>query len=300
MEFDVAGGMKAAAEEMGETQPVTRAQRSGRGFGHYIFRHTDRSRALGNRSVNLSDGNEWFSFRGSNKYLVGAGSLHPSGNYYKTVADVDPTPVPDWVCDFVEKHSEVPKPKQTSGAADVSEDFDFDGFLDVYGIGGHQDGDWYIADECPVAGYRHRGSTKTGFFFDGNSLGFHCFAQGCEGSRMTVGQVIGFLNKEKGECYKGVIWEQDDSDLEGVVDVTDEDEELPEPVPVPETKKIIEDLESVFNDQPPAEESAQQMSSLWTSPTSSDRRTGTPRDTRQDEVCRRTGSDQGSAERTRR
>ena len=45
------GGMDAkAAAEMGQVAPITRTQKSGRGFGHYIFRHTDRSRALGNRS----------------------------------------------------------------------------------------------------------------------------------------------------------------------------------------------------------------------------------------------------------
>jgi hypothetical protein len=78
LEFDVRGGMKDAAAEMGQEVPQTRTQRSGRGFGHYIFRHTDRSRRLGNRSASLPDGKEWFSFRAHNKYLVGAGSLHPS------------------------------------------------------------------------------------------------------------------------------------------------------------------------------------------------------------------------------
>src|ERR1035441_4436444 len=83
LEFDVAKGMSTAAAEMGHEIPVTRTQVSGKGFGHYIFRHTERSRALGNRSVNLPDGGEWFSFRADNKYLVGAGSLHPNGNYYQ-------------------------------------------------------------------------------------------------------------------------------------------------------------------------------------------------------------------------
>jgi hypothetical protein len=105
LEFDVKAGMKAAAKQMGQEVPETRTQKSGRGFGHYIFRHTDRSRKLGNRSANLPDGNEWFSFRGDYMYLVGAGSLHPCGSYYKTVVDVDPIPVPEWICDFIEKRS---------------------------------------------------------------------------------------------------------------------------------------------------------------------------------------------------
>ena len=60
LEFDVAKGMSAAAAEMGHQIPQTRTQVSGKGFGHYIFKHTERSRALGNRSVNLPDCGEWF------------------------------------------------------------------------------------------------------------------------------------------------------------------------------------------------------------------------------------------------
>ncbi len=230
--------MNSAAEEMGQELPKTRVQRSGRGFGHFIFKHTDRSRKLGNRSVNLNAGctcdkqenrlcncrmagkhhhHEWFSFRAQNRYLVGAGSKHPDGGYYTTLRDIDPTPVPDWVCDFVERHSEVPKAKHRVGSVSVSEEFDFDDFCDFYDLGGHEEGDWFITDECPVAGYRHQGSFKTGFFYDGNSLGFNCFAQGCDGSNMSVGQVIGHLNKEKGEPYKGIIWDKDEDDEETIL-----------------------------------------------------------------------------------
>jgi Bifunctional DNA primase/polymerase, N-terminal len=210
LEFDQLG-IKSAAAEMGQPIPQTRMQKSGSDGGHLIFRHTERSRELGNRRANR-DGQEWFSFRADNLYLVGAGSIHPNGNLYETMRDIEPIPVPDWVCDFVEMHAEVPKPKH-DGSLSVSEDFDFDDFLDFYGISGRENGDhWYITDECPVAGYRHQGSTETGFFYDGNSFGFHCFAGGCEGGNMTVGQVIGFLNKEKGEPYKGVIWDREDED----------------------------------------------------------------------------------------
>jgi hypothetical protein len=87
LEFDVAKGMSAAAAEMEHEIPLTRTQVSGKGFSHHIFRHTERSRALGNRSVNLPEGGEWFSFRAGNKYLVGAGSLHPNGNYYQNARD---------------------------------------------------------------------------------------------------------------------------------------------------------------------------------------------------------------------
>lgn len=214
LEFDVEGGMKAAAREMGEKTPTTRVQQSGKGFAHFIFRHTERSRKIGNRSVNLPDGHEWFSFRASNKYLVGAGSLHPNGEYYKTIRDVDPAPIPDWLLDWIESNSKPVKSKGCDNTASVADDFDFDDFLDFYGIGGDQDGDWFITDVCPVSQHKHEGSVRTGFFYDGVSLGFHCFAQGCEGSQMSVGKVIAHLNALKGKPYRGVIWGEPDEDFD--------------------------------------------------------------------------------------
>ena len=210
LEFDIKGGMKAAAVEMGQEVPQTRTQRSGRGFGHYIFRHTDRSRRLGNRSVNLPGGTEWFSFRADNKYLVGAGSLHPSGNYYTTVADVEPIPVPEWVCDFIENNSGPPKPKPNNGAYPVSDDFDFDDFCEHYGIAIRyvKDDVWHVVEECPGVGYRHEQSTMTAFYYDGITLGWSCFAQGCPTHDMTIGQLVGFLSQEHGN-YPGVIWDQE-------------------------------------------------------------------------------------------
>jgi hypothetical protein len=130
--------------------PMTRTQVSGKGFAHYIFKHTERSRALGNRSVNLPEGGEWFSFRAGNKYLVGAGSLHPNGNYYQTARDIEPIPMPDWLCDFVEKHSTSAKPKACDDAIEVSDDFDFDGMMDFYsnGVVGEKDDVWQVVDHA--------------------------------------------------------------------------------------------------------------------------------------------------------
>ena len=76
LEFDVENGVEAMCEEMDQAMPDTRMQRSGSGGSHMIFQLTDGARAIGNRSVNR-DGREWFSFRAMNKYLIGAGSLHP-------------------------------------------------------------------------------------------------------------------------------------------------------------------------------------------------------------------------------
>src|ERR1035437_7452231 len=144
LEFDVAKGMSAAAAEMGHQITLTRTQVSGKGFGHYIFRHTERSRALGNRSVNLPEGGEWFSFRAGNKYLAGAGSIHPNGNYYQNARDIEPILMPDWLCDYVEKHSTSAKPEACDNAVKVADDFDFKDMMDFYGISivGEKDDVW--------------------------------------------------------------------------------------------------------------------------------------------------------------
>ena len=89
LEFDVRGGMRQAAAEMGEAVPKTRVHISGKQRGHFIFRNTDRSRALGNCSARLPEGGEWFSFRQHNMYVVGPGSIHPNGKEYKVAVDGD-------------------------------------------------------------------------------------------------------------------------------------------------------------------------------------------------------------------
>ena len=245
LEFDIAKGMPLAAQEMGQETAKTRVHISGKGFGHHVFLQTDRTRTIGNRSVNLTNvcedpkcekagqahRHEWFSFRQNNRYVVGPGSIHPNGNEYGVARDVTPLPCPEWVCDFVEKHS-VGKAQETKDARPVSEDFDFDELMEHYGLVViNIDGEWHTTDVCPVAGYRHEHSVATGFYWDGDSVGFHCFAQGCEGSSMSIGQVIKFLNQTH-EPYRGVIWEEEaiDETQFGVMGDYDADEPVKEQV----------------------------------------------------------------------
>lgn len=220
LEFDIKGGMKAAAEEMGQALPQTRVHVSGKGFAHYVFRHTVRSQQLGNRNVNLPTGGEWFSFRAINRYVVGPGSIHPNGNIYKVARNVDPIPVPDWVLAWIEKHSSGSEKlsrgserKAGRGVA-VVEDFDFDELTEFYGIEIISVRDnWHITAVCPVAGHRHEQSVLTGFYWDGAHLGFNCFAQGCLGSSMTIGGVLKHLN-ETHEPYPEPIWSERECEID--------------------------------------------------------------------------------------
>jgi hypothetical protein len=239
LEFDINDGMEAAATEMGEAIPVTRIHRSGGGFAHWLFLATADSDRLGNRSANLDDGHEWLSFRADRRYLVGPGSVHPNGNLYTVLVDVAPAPIPDWVCQWVAKHSQ-----DYSGSKEpiaVAEDFNFDEFLAHYGIDivGGKDG-WHTTRECPVAGYRHQNSIHTGFFYDGSTLGWKCFAQGCDGSSMSIGQVIRRLNEDH-VPYLGPIWEGDDHGLSvWAEDAIDDEEDLPAAAPVISASELLE------------------------------------------------------------
>src|ERR1700730_3463548 len=72
--------------ELGVKLPKTYTVATSRGL-HLYFRHTDRSRRLGNKSAIGV-----FDFQADHKYVVGEGSTHPSGHVY---ACVDSSPIID-------------------------------------------------------------------------------------------------------------------------------------------------------------------------------------------------------------
>jgi len=130
-----------------------------------------------------------------------------------------PAEAPDWVLDFVEKNTI--KPAKSKDTVPVTDNFDFDDLMGFYGISIRftKDQVWQVCEICPVAGHLHEQSTLTAFFWDGNSLGFSCFAASCpsntEGKhgKMTIGEVVAYLNKKNGEPYRGEIWSSDEIDF---------------------------------------------------------------------------------------
>ncbi len=270
LEFDIPDGVEGACREKNQPRPVTREQRSGGGGQHFIFKMNDDTKALGNRSVSVPTPcscskqepqsacavcqedkphhhHEWFSFRARNKYLVGAGSIHPNGNLYVLTQDVVPTEMLPWLSDWVREKSSptktTTKPKVT---LPIHRKFDPSDFWDFYGIDIDfvKDGVWYVVSECPGVGHKHRHSKLTAFYWDGEVFGWSCFAQGCPTSGMTIGQLIKFLNKDH-EPYIGPIWEDDDdysvfnidsggidietADVEPIIPPKEEKTEPPEP-----------------------------------------------------------------------
>lgn len=75
--------------------PDTFMVKSGKGY-HYYFKQTDASRAMGN----VKEGG-LFDAQVNNKYVVGPGSIHPSGATYTVLNDVDPVEAPQFLIDWV-------------------------------------------------------------------------------------------------------------------------------------------------------------------------------------------------------
>lgn len=261
LEFDKKGGMREACCEYGEGTPQTLTQKSGKGFGHFIFKQTPASIALGNRSALQAEPcacenearviaphcglfgckeqerhhhHEWFSFRTHNKYVVAAGSTHPNGRLYMLASPTDPIPCPDWVTKFVAANSMVPKPKSPKGAKPVVDEFDFDAFCNHYGLDviDIKDDVWHILRHCPGVDRRHEQSRPTGLYYDGETLGWSCFAQTCPTYGMHIGELIRFLNRDH-EPYLGPIWDSQPDDefcqQHGIEQMLNEEEPLPSP-----------------------------------------------------------------------
>ena len=98
--------MPQLEKETGQKVPRTLIVRSSKPapLGHYYFLQTERSRALGNRQYNI-DGERAFDFQQNDKYVVGPGSIHPTGAVYSVIDDSPLVPIPDWLCDFIDRLS---------------------------------------------------------------------------------------------------------------------------------------------------------------------------------------------------
>jgi hypothetical protein len=171
---------------------------------HFYWKQGDGSRAMGNLKAAGR-----FDCQVNDKYVVAPYSIHPGGIEYAIIDDSEIVEAPDWLIAWLLSHADAPKKTNVkAGGSPVSDEFDFCDFVDFYELGGHQSGDWFVTDVCPVSQRKHEQSVRTGFFWDGSSLGFHCFASGCAGSGMRIGEVIRHLNEQKGQSYRGVIWEE--------------------------------------------------------------------------------------------
>jgi bifunctional DNA primase/polymerase-like protein len=100
-ELDKPGTRERIERETGQNMPKTFTVSSSPGKGHFYFRQNPASIALGNCQSVDATGEVW-SARVDNRYVVAAGSIHPStGKLYAVVSDAEIAPAPDWLVEWI-------------------------------------------------------------------------------------------------------------------------------------------------------------------------------------------------------
>jgi Bifunctional DNA primase/polymerase, N-terminal/Primase C terminal 1 (PriCT-1) len=98
LEIDCEGFTDEIERATGQKIPLTLTVRSSKGRGHFYFRQTSASIAMGNVQGRDENGKETFSARVDNRYVVAPFSWHPSsGKQYELLRDVEPVEAPDWL-----------------------------------------------------------------------------------------------------------------------------------------------------------------------------------------------------------
>jgi hypothetical protein len=203
--------------ETGQRMPPTFTVRSGgKKLPHLYFRQNEMSRAIGNKKAS-----GWFDLQSANKYVVGPGSVLEDGGTYDVIDDSPVADFPEWLAYWILDN---PDETKTMGdfkdAPPVHPDFDFDAWCEHYQIDffGEGKNGKHILKACPIKGERHTTDGKPDYaacviFYDGERFGFSDLATSCEGSNLTIGGLIHWLNTHGYEPYRGVIWEKDNADL---------------------------------------------------------------------------------------
>ncbi|MDA4130146.1 MAG: bifunctional DNA primase/polymerase, partial [Thaumarchaeota archaeon] len=101
LEIDDASVSSRIEQETGQVLPRTYRVRSRPGRGHYYWKQTPQSIALGNLAQGFVKNGD-FSVRISDQYVVAANSIHPvSGDSYEIVSDADIIEAPDWLISWL-------------------------------------------------------------------------------------------------------------------------------------------------------------------------------------------------------
>jgi Bifunctional DNA primase/polymerase, N-terminal len=219
--------------ETGHKMPRTFTVRSGgKKLPHLYFRQTEMSRAIGNKKASGS-----FDLQSTNKYVVGPGSMLEDGGTYDVIDESPIADFPEWLAYWILENADETKSKMGDfkDAPPVHPDFDFDAWCEHYRIDyfGEGKNGKHILRACPVKGDCHTTDGRPDYaacviFYDGERLGFSDLATSCEGSNLTIGGLVHWLNTHGHEPYRGVIWENDNADLLNDPRFAAEDAELAE------------------------------------------------------------------------
>lgn len=122
LEIDKEGFAAEIEKQTGQKIPTTFMVRSSPGRGHYYFRQTAASIAMGNAQGKDNEGKESWSARVDNRYVVAPGSYHPtSGRKYEILRNAEIVPAPDWLVQWCVANAK-PATEKTGHAELDSED----------------------------------------------------------------------------------------------------------------------------------------------------------------------------------
>ena len=196
---------------------MTYTVQTAKGF-HYYFRTGDKCFGVG-KLVNHSAANFGFDFQnremsGARFYVVGPGSVHPSGAIYTPLNPYQSiTEIPDKLVEWLKANAEqrTARVSISDDMPKLHEDFDFDNWLDHYELTVCGDGPYYGFDECPIAGYKHEGQNdiSCAMFYDGEGFGFKCHAAGCPGNENGLQHLIAHLDETHGP-HPDPLWARQD------------------------------------------------------------------------------------------
>lgn len=114
LEIDKEGFAAEIEQQTGQKIPATFMVRSSPGRGHFYFKQTPASIAMGNVQGKDNEGKESWSARVDNRYVVAPGSFHPtSGRRYEILRDTGIISAPDWLVEWCVSNAKAAAPKKT-------------------------------------------------------------------------------------------------------------------------------------------------------------------------------------------
>lgn len=120
LEVDSLDALNRLKTETGKEIPTTFRVRSRPGRGHFYFKQTPASLAMGNISQSYVKGGDW-SARVENQYVVSPGSIHPESKQpYIALGDDPIVPAPDWLIEWL--ISQKVEKKSQEAAKDLPKD----------------------------------------------------------------------------------------------------------------------------------------------------------------------------------
>jgi hypothetical protein len=138
---------------------------------------------------------------------------------------------------------------------ELDEDFNIDDFCEHYNLVVTRtlekgDRTYHVLDECPMAGHQHTGDRNKTALITGDTLGFKCWSDDCDGK--TIGDLMRKLNEQYGR-YDGPLFAQEEIDWTKwqIEDAGDSEPNDPEPDAVDvEVEASIADEDTFQSQQP--------------------------------------------------